>query len=342
RISTANFDAAQGFATGASINVSVKSGTNQLHGTAYHFLQNPALNANRFFSNRAGENKPVVRLNRWGTSGTGPVMLPKLYDGRNKTFWTYVYEGIYSADPRGTITTAVPTPAQRQGDFSALLAIGPQYQIYDPATIVPAPNGRYSRQPFPGNIIPADRIDPVAKRIAQFWSEPNLPGTRDGNNNWTTPGPEWDKFHSHLFRVDQTFSEKHRIFVRGDRNDRQNQYDVRFNEAVGANFQRRNRGGVIDDVYVVNSSIVLNSRYGYNRFIEGNTPINQNLDLTTLGFNTAFVNAIRGAASDGLKFPNIRVTGYGELGNHSKSLRTNDTHEASFNVTHLVRAHSLR
>jgi hypothetical protein len=342
RITTANFDAGQGFATGASINVSIKSGTNQLHGTAYHFLQNPVLNANRFFSNRAGLEKPVIRLNRWGVSGTGPMYLPKVYDGRNRTFWTYVYEGIHSADPRGTYTTAVPLPAQRQGDFSSLLAIGPQYQIYDPATITPAPNGRFSRQPFPNNIIPASRIDPVASRIAQFWDQPNQAGTIDGNNNWTTPGPESDEFGSHLFRVDHNFSDNHRIFVRGDLNDREQLYDVRFNGAVGSNFQRRNRGIVFDDVYVLNSAIVLNTRYGYTRFLEGNTPVHQDMDLTTLGFQSSFVSAIREAASDGLKLPNIRVAGYGELGSHTKSFRGTDTHEGAFNVTHLVGAHSLR
>jgi Carboxypeptidase regulatory-like domain/TonB dependent receptor len=342
RITTANFDAAQGFATGASINVSVKSGTNQLHGTAYHFLQNPVLNANRFFSNAAGLERPVIRLNRWGTSGTGPVLLPKLYDGRNKTFWTYVYEGIHSSDPRGTITTAVPLPQQRLGDFSSLLALGSQYQIYDPATIAPAANGRFSRQPFPNNIIPASRIDPAARQIAEFWDQPNLPGTADGNNNWTTPGPESDRFGSHLFRVDHNFSDANRMFVRGDLNDRELLYDVRFGGAVGGNFQRRNRGIVFDDVHVLSTSMVLNSRYGYNRFLEGNTPVNQGMDLTALGFQQSFVDSIQAAASDGLKLPQIRVTGYGELGGHTHNIRGTDTHEASFSVTHLKGVHSMR
>ena len=75
-------------------------------------------------------------------------MIPKLYDGHNKTFWTYTYEGIHSADPRGTSTTAVPYQQQLAGDFSALLKIGPQYQIYDPATIAPAANGRFSPAAF--------------------------------------------------------------------------------------------------------------------------------------------------------------------------------------------------
>lgn len=342
RISTANFDAAQGFSTGAAINVSVKSGTNQLHGTAYHFLQNPVLNANRFFNNRAGLPKPIVRLNRWGTTGTGPVLIPKIYNGKNKTFWTYAYEGIHSADPRGTIIAAVPTAAMKAGDFSSLLNLGPQYQIYDPATIAPAANGRFSRQPLPGNIIPPSRLDPVARNIVNYFEAPNQAGTADGSNNWTTPGPESDKFHSHLFRVDHNFSEKHRVFVRGDRNDRVLLYDVRFNGAVGANFDRRNRGISFDDVYVLSPTTVINTRYGYNRFIEGNASITEDMDLGALGFSSSYVNAIKSAASDGVKFPSIRIARYAELGGSTKSIRTNDTHEFSSNVTQLMGKHNFR
>lgn len=86
RIQTASFDASQGFTPGSVVNVTLKSGTNQLHGSAYEFLQNDALNANRFFSNMSGQPKPPLRFNRWGINGNGPVYIPKLYDGRNRTF----------------------------------------------------------------------------------------------------------------------------------------------------------------------------------------------------------------------------------------------------------------
>jgi hypothetical protein len=129
KIQTATFDAASGSTPGAVINVSLKAGTNAVHGQSYHFLQNPKLNANKFFSNKAGLPKAVIRQNRWGTSASGPVYFPKLYNGKNKSFWMYGYEGIRDADPRGTLTTAVPTAKQRSGDFSELLAIGSQYQI---------------------------------------------------------------------------------------------------------------------------------------------------------------------------------------------------------------------
>jgi Carboxypeptidase regulatory-like domain/TonB dependent receptor-like, beta-barrel len=342
KIQTATFDATVGYTPGATINISLKSGTNNLHGTAYYFHQNPALNANKFFSNQANLPKAVIRLHRWGASGSGPVNIPRLYDGRNRTFWLYGYEGIRSADPEGTFTTAVPTAPMKQGDFSALLQVGPQYQIYDPATIVPAPGGRFSRQPFPGNLIPASRINPTARRIMEFWPEPNLPGTADGSNNWTTPRPEWDHFYSHVVRLDHNLSFKHRVFVRANVNNRDNEYSVRFNRSVGAGFFRRNRGLAFDDVYTFSSRFLMNTRYSYTRFIEGNVPVNQGIDLTSLGFSGRFRSQVEEVNPEGVKFPRIDIGGYGGFGPDTLSWRHNDVHDTAANFTRLVASHSLK
>jgi len=99
-------------------------------------MQNPKLNADNYFRVAAG--KPDMRIHRTSAGLTGPVYLPKLYNGHNKTFFTLGYEWIYSFDPSPWVVEAVPTPAQRTGDFSSLLAISPQYQIYDPYSTAPA------------------------------------------------------------------------------------------------------------------------------------------------------------------------------------------------------------
>src|SRR5260370_25274876 len=99
KIQTNPFDSSSGFSTGATVNVALKSGTNRFHGQAYHFLQNPALNANAFFSNLAGLPKDNYRQNRWGANANGPVFLPHLYRGRNRTFWMHGYEGIRDSLP---------------------------------------------------------------------------------------------------------------------------------------------------------------------------------------------------------------------------------------------------
>ena len=138
KVQTASFDASSGFLTGVTVNMSLKSGTNQLHGQTYYFNQNPAVAATSFFFNRVGTPKLTYKAHRWGGNASGPVYLPKLYDGRNKTFWMYGYEGWWSFDPVSIGFEAVPTPAQRKGDFSGLLGLGSRYQIYDPYSIAPA------------------------------------------------------------------------------------------------------------------------------------------------------------------------------------------------------------
>jgi hypothetical protein len=194
KIQTATFDAANGFASGAVVNVSLKAGTNQLHGQLYEFFQNPVLNANSFFNNLSRQPRANIRQHRFGGSASGPIYIPKLYDGRNKSFWMYGYEGIKDTFPRQTVTDTVPTDAQRRGDFSQLLSAGSQYQIYDPATIAAAANGRFSRQPLPGNVIPQSRIAPLALSVQKYWPAANLPGTRDGSNNYTILVPDIDDF----------------------------------------------------------------------------------------------------------------------------------------------------
>ncbi len=175
KVNTATYDASIGHAAGAMTNVSMKSGTNTIHGTV--FLDNSNIRAVPWFTNRflydprnnltqteRDRQIPTWLHRRYGNTMTGPVFIPKLYDGRNRTFWTYGFEDL-TIIRNLSFTGTVPTAAQRTGDFSALLKRGARYQVYDPFTTVPAPNGRFQRQPLPGNVIPASRINPVGAKI---------------------------------------------------------------------------------------------------------------------------------------------------------------------------------
>lgn len=166
-------DAAYGHTGGGTVNQITKSGTNKLHGTAYEFNQTSALESRNFFLSRSGQKLPVGRFNQYGTTLGGPVFLPKVFDGRNKLFFFFAYEGIKDSYPE-TITTTVPTAAERSGDFSQVLNSGSNYQIYNPFTGV-AQGSRISRQPFAGNILPANLINPIAKNFLRFYPLPNAP-----------------------------------------------------------------------------------------------------------------------------------------------------------------------
>jgi hypothetical protein len=117
RVQTNNYAAEFGRSSGALVNASIKSGTNQLHGSLYEFLRDDKLDANDFFLNRSGQKRPALTFNQYGFAVGGPAWLPKLYDGRDKTFFFVNFEGFRQRLAQA-LTTTVPTPAQLTGDFS--------------------------------------------------------------------------------------------------------------------------------------------------------------------------------------------------------------------------------
>jgi hypothetical protein len=185
RVQTVTFDASVGHTGGATVDVVLKSGTNEFHGTVYKFFRGTDWNANSWSGNRGGTPRIDYQFKMWGFSGGGPVRIPKLYDGRNRTFFFGGFADWAGLSPDLPDFVTIPTPQQLRGDFSALLGVGPQYQVYDPNSARLLANGRVERSPFPGNIIPASRIHPVASAFAKLWPEPNATGTADGQRNFT-------------------------------------------------------------------------------------------------------------------------------------------------------------
>jgi hypothetical protein len=302
KVQTATFDASVGHSQGGITSITLKTGGNQLHGTAYYALQDPKLNSNLFFANRNNQPKAPYDYNRWGGSATGPVWLGKLYDGRDRTFFSYGYEGIDLGEPVGAAygqgVLTVPTMKERAGDFSDLLALGSQYRIYDPATRAPAAGGRYTVQPFAGNIIPANRISPIAKNILSYYSEPNAAGTADGLNNLIRVNDlEVLDYYNHVARIDHNFSTKHRIY------GRYNTYHRFSNRSDSGWFRNMVQGGdsdwiqqsfSFDDVYNFSPTTFLNLRYSFYRLQIEQTPNPASIgfDLTKLGFPQSYADAI--------------------------------------------------
>lgn len=310
KVQTAAFDASVGQTEGGVVNMTLKSGTSEPHGTLYYVKMTPQMTSNLFFSNRSGLPRTDFNHNRYGASALGPVVLPKIYNGKNRTFYMYGYEGIRSTTPRGTVLT-VPTAKQREGDFSDLLRIGSNYQIYDPSTRRAAAGGRFQVDPLPGNIIPAARISPIAKKILGYYALPRAAGTVDGRNNLPlTDAVEPLTYYSHIARIDHNISEKHRVFGRANVYKRDSHYFNWFeNASTGEWFQFLSRAASFDDVYVFSPSFILNVRYGYNRFIRAydNNPEARGFDLTSLGLPASWNNAVDPSVR---RFPYITISGY--------------------------------
>jgi hypothetical protein len=342
KVQTASFDAGYGYMSGVTVNMSLKSGTNGLHGQTYYFNQNPVFYANRFFLNRVGSPKVAYKSHRWGGNVSGPVVIPKLYDGRNKTFFMYGYEGIWTFDPVSIGYEAVPTAAQRAGDFSNLLSLGTRYQIYDPYSIAPAAGGLYSRQPLPNNRIPVSQIDPVGAKIAALFDNPNLPGNIDGVNNYTNGRNSHDTFYNHIVKIDHTVSEKQRFFVRANVTRNRRVQDQRHHNAVGHLQYRYNRGAAIDHIYTVSPEFFINTRYSYTRYIDGFFPDQVGWDLAGLGFSSTFINQIKAIDPRLVRLPRIDTTGYSSLSVQNQNWNPVDAHDFAVNMTKVHGTHTIR
>ena len=184
-VQTHMYDAQYGHSSGTVVNAVLKGGANTLHGSLYEFFRNDKLNANSFAGNAAKNARGVMRWNQPGFVIDGPVHIPKIYNGKDKTFFMLNMEWIRNASPL-PYTASYPTPAERKGDFSSLVnATGAPVIIYDPMTTPTSPtNGVYLRQPFANNIIPTNLINKIGQALINEYPLPNLPGTSGGFNNY--------------------------------------------------------------------------------------------------------------------------------------------------------------
>ena len=257
RVATGN-SAEYGRSAGANVNLSIKSGTRDLHGSAYWYVRNDKFDANEFFANRQGSGKVPFRQNQYGLSAGGPVVIPKLYNGRDKTFWFASWEGFRWR--RGqTAQATVPLEPLRSGNFSSVST-----QIFDPLTGTTDASGRIVRQPFAGNILPAARINPSMRKIVdQLTPLPNRVTSNNANNLFTTRGQSNDR-DALVLRFDHSFSQKDLVFGRMLRQrvgqqipnvlgyySNLNRYDV-DNYGIGWN-------------HIFNPSTVLEVKWGFNK-----------------------------------------------------------------------------
>jgi hypothetical protein len=341
KMETSSFDARQGHAPGAAVNVTVKSGTNDIHGSAWEFTRPSSLVANDFFLKRAGQTPTDLSVHRFGATVGGPVFLPKVYNGKNRTFFFFAYENMMTDQPNGSIQT-VPTAANRQGDFSSLLS--QNIIIYNPFSAVSSSGGRISRTPFPGNIIPGNLLSPIAQNVLKYYPMPTGPGDAQGSNNYTSNNEAIDRFNSQIMRFDQTFNDKHRFFARLNRNFRNspstgwtggNTDGINPTQGLG---YRGNQGLGLDHVYMASPSDLFEVSAGVTRYYVGSGRMAAGFDPASLGFPASTV-----ALFSGFKyFPSFAPSGYGTVGASGGDFQADNTFFIQPSYTKTRGKHSLR
>ena len=344
RFITNSFSAEYGRSAGGVLAAAGKTGTNQLHGSAYEYLKNDKLNANGWNNNRNGLRLNPLRHNEYGFSLAGPVVIPKIYSGRNKTFFFFNWEQMKDHSPNNVIAN-VPTDAQRAGDFSQTrTSAGALIQIYDPLTTV-ADSSRasgYSRSLFSGNMIPAARIDPVARKLLNYYPSNTASGLINNYAQSVTTVSGWNKYFT---RADQNFGDRNRLFFRYGQ-----QITPTTNPFTNPAFpgEGTNGGGnakttaytfALSDTHTFSPRMIGEFRFGYTRSKIELTPRSVGFDIASLGLPQYLKNA----AADAL-FPLIEPADLTSIGpaRASHDIDAESTPEAQAHFTWLRGAHAIK
>ncbi len=263
-----NTSAEFGRSAGSNVNIVIKSGSRNLHGSAYEYFRNDKLDANDFFANRNNTGKVPFRQNQYGFALGGPVVIPKVYNGRDKTFWFFNWEG-YRRRRGSTNISNSPVQAQRDGDFSGISST-----IYDPFTSVLNADGSRARQPFAGNRIPQNRINPAIKVwLDDLMPLPNRPGLINNLVNTQPLSNDRDLWNA---RGDHTFSAKDSVFFRYSRQHVGQISPTSYDYLSGLSRYDVNSLATAWN-HIFNPSTVLEVKFGYNAPLIPNPTVNTRL-----------------------------------------------------------------
>ncbi|MGH9354444.1 MAG: TonB-dependent receptor domain-containing protein [Terriglobia bacterium] len=328
---------------GGVINLVTKPGTNQVHGGLFEFLQNSALDANDFFSNRAGGTKAVSRENQWGGTLGGPIYIPHLYNGRDRTFFFFGFQGTNQASAT-TSTATVPIMAFRNGDFTSLGTT-----IYDPATIALDPaTGEYTRSAFAGNMIDPSRFNSVAVKAMNYFPLPNAGAPGAQTNNYFISGSVPNHAYQFDSRVDHTFSPKWQSFLTVSHawgySGAFSIYGTGADAAADTGDGPVNSGAwaiSMDHTITLSPTLILDMRYGFSRSTASRLPISLGFNPTTeLGLPQYVTSQ---AAQRDLQFPTFGFsTGASEGSNYDDLIENPSAHIVLGNLTKVTGHHTIK
>jgi hypothetical protein len=341
KVQTNFFSAEFGNSGGTVINMVSKSGTNQVHGVGYYFRRDNALNANNWFSN--ARNSPLADSKRDNYGGTvgGPVIIPGLYNGKNRTFFFGDYDRI-SALSATTSLGSVPTAQQLAGDFSdTRLANGNLVPLYDPYSTFKDASGNTLRNPIPGNIIPASRFNPITLNFIKYYPAPNQPGNAFTRvNNWFGQGSTPSNGNKLDVKIDHNFSEKQRLSARYGANWT---YSGVANLVGNASFNgnpgtERDQNFILDYTRTQSPTTVIALRAGVLRVKSIRDPLSTGFDATTLGL-PAYMTSGTGTKA----FPQFSAQ-YRSMGAGGFAIihRYEDVYQYMGSVTKILGAHTMK
>lgn len=348
KVNTSPYAPEYGRTGGGVISFAMRSGTNQLHGTLHNFLRNSVLDANGFNANRASQPRRAFRRNQFGGTFGGPVWVPKIYSGKNRTFFFFAYEGLRERSI-GSFTGSVPSDLERAGNFSqSRLQNGALIQLYDPRTTRldpdrPAGTTRYLRDPFAGNIIPPALLGAVATNTVKYFPLPNQRGDGGSNiNNFFSSAPnslDGDRIDT---KVDHQINSQHSIFGRWNWFENLNAQPSVFGNFASP-VQTPNRIPGINwagnHIWSVKPTFLIEHFFALNQSETSRTPLSIGFDQRTLGLPDSVVSPQRQAY-----FPLMsigRTAGLGPQGTASNAV-VSRTLQYQLKATQQINKHTVK
>jgi hypothetical protein len=346
KVESNNLSAIYGRYSGGAINVSTKSGTNQFHGDVFEFIRNNAFDANEWFNKAAGGARNPFRMNQFGGTVGGPVSIPHVYSGHDRTFFFFAYQGTRRTQG-STFTGTVPTAAQRAGDFSALCTTFNSAgvctkgtQIYNPFSYNAATK---MRAPFAFNQIPSGMFDPVALKMQAYYPLPNTGGPNALTKNFISLSPTILSQDVYSGRIDQNVTQNYHLSGRyAFSTTPLTQPNVYNNvastgaSAVGTTVFR-NQSFALNNLYQFSPTLLLNVNYGFARWFQSRQTRSYGFDNSMLGFPSNVISAITIPM-----FPAVNIGGgYSGLANQSYLKNGNDSHAVLISATKLLARQTL-
>jgi hypothetical protein len=332
----ANYPAEYGRSLGSVLNVVYKSGTNDFRGSAYEFFRDSSFDANNYFAERAGTPLGDFQRSQFGGVAGGPIR-------RGRTFFMTSFEGLRE-NRASQMTTTVPTLAQRQGDFSQTFAQnGQQIRVFDPFTTRANPAGGFIRDQFANNVIPLNRMDPVARQVLNYFPLPNQPGNAvTGAQNYFATGTAELKVDNFDARVDHQISDQAKGFVRYSYRKTFSAPATLFPEEIAiaegrVNEQNLAHNAVIDYNRTMSNTTVLSARMGFARtlFIFDNQGLG--FRPSSLGLPASIDDNV-----DRLMFPRFGVGGAVTLGGNDHRYNAFMSYTTAASLTKVQGKHVLK
>ena len=332
--------------SGGVINLATRTGTNTFHGSVFEFNRNQIFDAKDYFNNT--QPKPALSRNQIGGTVGGPLIIPHLYNGRDKTFYFFAYENSRETDSH-TETDSVATAAERKGDFSALL---PTTVIYDPHTAHQATytdsNGQqvtgYVRDPYPGNIIPASQLNAVGLAALSYMPLPNAPGLI---NNYNATGSSKNNYYHFDLRLDHNWTNNWHSFLRFSHieDDSLGFSDYPGADTVASQGYNNNASSTAysvsyDNTFTITPTLLVEARYGFSRSAVLGVPFGGNFNPTQLGLPSSIA-----AFANAQVFPRFNIgNGYSSIGGsgYVSLLENPSAHDPSASIIKIKGGHEMK